>query len=125
MMHNKNQYLVGLCSAVGRCVAHGISSFIPAIAPFMCMMLFVGVIENPASAQKAPYFGKTGGLPPFLAKMEKHEVMVKVLVKDAQGNITSAPAKTSSPGPLSHKRDSVNCTILGRVLGLNPTHEPP
>jgi len=43
-----------------------------------------------ASAQ-APYLNSGGGLPPFLASMQKHEVMVKVEVAGPDGAVKPAP----------------------------------
>lgn len=58
----------------------------------ICTFLFAlcGLLHAVSWAQ-APYLNPGGGLPPFFASMEKHEVFVQVELKDDQGRLSKAP----------------------------------
>lgn len=57
-------------------------------------LLLAGLGASSASAQ-APFLNSGGGLPPFLASMQKHEVMVQIELASSNGAVTPAPKDTS------------------------------
>jgi len=56
------------------------------------LVLALASLGAPASSfAQAPFLNSGGGLPPFLASMQKHEVMVKVDLAQPNGAVNTAP----------------------------------
>lgn len=61
-----------------------------ALSAALCVLSSLAVAVPNASAQ-APFLNSSGGLPPFLASMQKHEVMVTIEFAQPDGSVKAAP----------------------------------
>lgn len=102
MIGNKTMYQVWLC--IRNLVTHNPSQSMLgtqskmkySLVSLMTIMIVQSLTTLAYSQSKAPYLNTNpGGLPPFFASMQKHEVMVTVWIQDENGKKMLAPQDLS------------------------------